>query len=282
MKKISVLPVLVLSIVLTSSGLAQLPGSLTNGLVAYYPFTGSANDQTGGGYDGTVVGAQLVMDRFMTPLSAYYFNGSSDYIFTTTQLPDSAGLTISAWIQPATLKYAGIFYDSALSTPGFDTIFQTRPDGSLFAAMDKIESPKPGYLQSTPVLTAGNWAHVVATTEVSGMAIYLNGVSVASQPSGSHNIGYHSEMYIGAENHGFYPEYFFHGAIDDVAVYTRALSATEVTDLYNAQSVPEPSTYALLLLSGAASLWALKRRKSKTTSKASLTKSTKQKAASFC
>ena len=50
--------------------------------------------------------------------------------------------------------------------------------------------------------------------------------------------------------------------LDDMYFWDRPLSSEEVTQLYNAQSVPEPSTYALLLLSGAASLWALKRRKS--------------------
>jgi hypothetical protein len=50
--------------------------------------------------------------------------------------------------------------------------------------------------------------------------------------------------------------------LDDMYFWDRPLSSEEVTELYNAQVVPEPSTYALLLLSGAASLWVLKRRKS--------------------
>lgn len=49
-----------------------------------------------------------------------------------------------------------------------------------------------------------------------------------------------------------------------------------------AGAVPEPSTYALLLLSGGASLWALKRRKRYTSPKVFLTKSSKQKTDSFC
>jgi hypothetical protein len=52
--------------------------------------------------------------------------------------------------------------------------------------------------------------------------------------------------------------------IDDVYIYNKALSSEEVTALYQAQSVavPEPSTFLTgMLLVGAASLWALKRRK---------------------
>jgi hypothetical protein len=54
--------------------------------------------------------------------------------------------------------------------------------------------------------------------------------------------------------------------ISDVHIYDRALDSTEITALAEATAVPEPSISALLLLSGAASLWALKRRKSKTAS----------------
>jgi len=38
--------------------------SLSDGLVAYYPFNGNPNDQSGNGQDGVVSGAVLTMDRF--------------------------------------------------------------------------------------------------------------------------------------------------------------------------------------------------------------------------
>ena len=37
--------------------------SLQDGLVAFYPFEGNANDESGNGHDGTVYGAELVSDR---------------------------------------------------------------------------------------------------------------------------------------------------------------------------------------------------------------------------
>src|ERR1017187_5394463 len=53
---------------------------LTNGLVAYYPFNGNANDASGNGNNGTVYGATLTTDRFGISNSAYCFNGTSHYI----------------------------------------------------------------------------------------------------------------------------------------------------------------------------------------------------------
>lgn len=52
---------------------AQAP---TSGLVAYYPFTGNANDAAGA-LNGTVSGATLTTDRFGNANSAYAFNGSA-------------------------------------------------------------------------------------------------------------------------------------------------------------------------------------------------------------
>ena len=58
---------------------APLTGSLTNGLVAYYPFNGNANDESINTNNGTVNGATLTFDRFGNHNSAYEFNGN-DYI----------------------------------------------------------------------------------------------------------------------------------------------------------------------------------------------------------
>ena len=45
----------------SGSNNSQLLGTLNNGLVAYYPFNGNANDESGNGNDGIVNGASLVI-----------------------------------------------------------------------------------------------------------------------------------------------------------------------------------------------------------------------------
>src|SRR5438552_10965983 len=88
---------------LTLSGFCQ--SFLTNGLVAYYPFSGNANDASGNGLNGTINGATLIQDRFGRPNSAYSFNGSSSYIsFANTPTTQTNNWTISSWIKPATLS----------------------------------------------------------------------------------------------------------------------------------------------------------------------------------
>ncbi len=72
----------------------------TTSLVAWWPFTGYANDGSGNGNNGTVNGATLTADRYGNTNSAYLFNGSSDLI-TGTGLNFPMGnspRTISLWV----------------------------------------------------------------------------------------------------------------------------------------------------------------------------------------
>jgi hypothetical protein len=55
---------------------------LNDGLVAYYPFNGNANDASGNGHHGTVHGATLTEDRLRNQNSAYNFDGVDDYIIS--------------------------------------------------------------------------------------------------------------------------------------------------------------------------------------------------------
>src|SRR5690242_14944826 len=78
---------------------AQIP---TAGMVAGYPFIGNAADSSGYGNDGIVIGATLTAGELGIPNTAYYFNGSSNYI----QVPHASVLdtlnhfTICAVIKP--------------------------------------------------------------------------------------------------------------------------------------------------------------------------------------
>ncbi len=76
----------------------QLP---SQGLVAYYPFNGNANDQSGNGNNGTVFGAILTLDRFGNSNSAYSFDGN-DYIKADADDLPTAERTTSLWFNAST------------------------------------------------------------------------------------------------------------------------------------------------------------------------------------
>jgi hypothetical protein len=78
------------------------------GLVAYHPFIGNANDPGGSGNNGTVNGAVLTVDRFGNPNRAHGFNGVNNYIgFNSSPPVQTDNRTLTAWIQPATTNQDG-------------------------------------------------------------------------------------------------------------------------------------------------------------------------------
>ena len=121
MKKIRLNFYVVLFVLLINNIFAQIP---TNGLVAYYPFNGNANDESGSGNNGTVNGATLTTDRFGNPNSAYLFNGINNYIIIPNVIinPNSSG-TISLWFNLNNLYpgYGGsYFFDAVANGVGSD------------------------------------------------------------------------------------------------------------------------------------------------------------------
>ena len=76
-------------------------GTLNNGLVAYYPFTGNANDVSGNNNNPSSNNATLTADRFGVANNAYHFNGTNNAI----RIPNSSSLQLSnkismcAWVR---------------------------------------------------------------------------------------------------------------------------------------------------------------------------------------
>lgn len=60
--------------------IGELPASikLQDNLIAYYPFSGNANDESGNGYNGSIFGAVPIIDRFGVEDHAFHFNGNTD------------------------------------------------------------------------------------------------------------------------------------------------------------------------------------------------------------
>jgi hypothetical protein len=71
--------------------------SFSKGMVAYYPFNGSADDKSGSGHSGTVSGATLAGDRFGAAGSSYSFDGTSNFIEANLGTVLSCPITMSVW-----------------------------------------------------------------------------------------------------------------------------------------------------------------------------------------
>ena len=72
---------------------------LSDGLVAYYPFNGNTNDESGNGNNANALGGvSLSTDRFGNANSAYSFDGVDDYMTSAVNLSTNQAFSLSAWV----------------------------------------------------------------------------------------------------------------------------------------------------------------------------------------
>jgi hypothetical protein len=217
---------------------------LTNGLVAYYPFNGNALDASGNGNNGTVNGAvfQTFGEGSKQTLS---FNGTAS---TYVQVPESASLeptnaiTISVWCKGLPgYGYGDILRKANNCWPGYYIRFYEWPSHDLIPGFGLSYGCgwNNGGDEFTNFLacTGTDWQNLIATYTASNglISTYENGVLIAtnyaSTPSGTGAIVNTGDLFIGGATVHPY-DGGFAGLINEVRIYNRALSVSEVQRLY--------------------------------------------------
>ncbi|MCX6257462.1 MAG: FG-GAP-like repeat-containing protein [Bacteroidia bacterium] len=198
-----------------------------NNLVAYYPFNGNAIDESGNGHDGSVYGAQLISDRFGQSNSAYYFNGSS-YIETANSngMNFSGAFTASVWINVNYYTGENIVIIGKHYC-GYKNGWFITHNGSGFA----FYIGGSNQLHTTQSYIDGNWHHVVAVFDGYYQYLYVDGALDNYQPT-SPEWGNSAPVRFGVANCSYY-----RGGIDDIAIFSRALSAQEISEFYSTNNL---------------------------------------------
>lgn len=227
----------------------------TTGLVAWYPFSGSATDGSGHGFNGTVVGPVLTTDRFGRPSSAYLFDNINDYI----QIPYNSaftllnGFTLAAWVYPITdnedHRSGPIIWKLAASGGNADNYYLSYGDClgdcgggswgcSKFIVGAERASNGVDYWARSNCKSAGIWYFIVGRYDLDKLCIFVNGVKEQEVTIG--NIIPYSgtcPLRIGNLQHagGHGNAGVFNGKIDEVRVYNCALSDSDILSLYGLQ-----------------------------------------------
>jgi hypothetical protein len=243
---------------ITSFG--QVPSYVpTDGLVGYWPFNGNANDESGNGNDGTVNGATLTVDRNGVSGAAYSFDGIDDLIVLGNILPNlgapNAACTFSLWFK------TDIGYITSPNNVEGTLITDYKRDGACcethyLAGLVVLNQPSkivwrseyPGnvseFSYETEVANNNQWVNLTITRDGSGIQkIYINGqfsIQTAYDASIDYtlqNVPFEPDWNIGAQrwnNGSFVSDYVhhFYGVIDDIGIWSRALTEQEIQLLY--------------------------------------------------
>ena len=222
--------------------LTVLPcASVSSGMVSWWSGEGNANDIVGDNSGMLVGGVGFEAGEVG---QAFSFDGSSGYV----SIPDSPSLdslttsiTIEFWMQAGQTNvnadWAGLVTKGNSSwqltaTSGANTVYW-----GLSSDVDFFD------VTGTRNVNDGQWHHVAATYDGTNMFLYVDGTLDVSQPATGLIDQTGDPVCIGANSQAYVPDcdcnetgYFFNGLIDEVSIYNRALSTSEIQTIYTAGS----------------------------------------------
>ncbi|MBP6697707.1 MAG: fibronectin type III domain-containing protein, partial [Flavobacteriales bacterium] len=216
------------------AGFTTAAGSLSDGLVACYPFNASPNDGSGNGHHGVLFGPQPIADRYGVANAAYAFDGVDDRIDVTdlNTWPISDEISIGFWVKTLETKGNAVLWawpdngsDRLLVNPNF-----AHTGSNDFSwTFGNLATTGRCYLTGYPFRV--EWEHYVVTSSAisNSMKTYRNGVLIDAEPHAGALVDLNRTLCIGGNGA---PIFFLHGSLDDLTVHNRELSAGEIERMY--------------------------------------------------
>ena len=229
----------------------ELPSYVpTDGLVAYYPFNGNANDESGNGNHGTVNGATLANDQNGNENKAYEFIVDQGASWGSAQQEIEIGfnssmnsnfLTLSAWVNPRVKpspyndRSHSIFgrWDGGVSNEIFRFVIGN--DNALYFQINDGNNNVENYYGGN--IPFDSWTHVAAVLNEKNIKLYVNGQMVSDQLFENNiNITGSSDLTIASMPMANGTWYFFDGYLDEMGYWNRALTEQEIQNLYTSST----------------------------------------------
>jgi hypothetical protein len=198
----------------------------------------TAQDSSGHGVNGTYKGTvtYAVAGAIANdPDTAAGFDGATAYVDVGAVLAfaGTAQCTLEAWAQPnPNTAYQDILArNDSSSGPIAGYLLYVEPTPSPIFTYERVGSSTAKiFAQSTVVATTGTWAHVVVTFDGTTMILYVNGNVAGTTPNSVTLPTATSDFVLAAANGG--QDSWWHGALDEVAIYDHALTTTRVVEHY--------------------------------------------------
>lgn len=253
------------AILISLSALSTATGQFTDNLVAYWNFDGTAANHPaalgGAAYNGILKDNAAIIQTPRAGTGSLFLDGAGDYMDVTAMLDVNQPWSVSAWFWPVTTPSGATRSFVFETSGGFAMSFGLR-EGTPASATglqlytDPAQGADPNAIvQLGDAEAASNWHHIFIafippTPAAPGFVVgYLDGMQsyTLTLASGSTLVaadGFHLGTYRLANDR------WFHGLIDEVAVWNRSFSPAEAMEIFTMGRQNEsiiPKSYRLIL-----------------------------------
>ena len=210
-------------------------GDIPTDYIAYYPFNGNANDESGNNHHGVVNGATLATDRFGNPNIAYSFDGDNDNIEVAhhSSFNSDIGLAISLWAKsnPVESEWRTMIVKGDNDTDWDLWAVQLCDGDEGIEGAITFYNGEDDYIGNSAI-DDETWHHIVLTFDGdASWDVYVDKIiDVTATDDDCYN---DTDILIGAlyEDGGIAD--VFDGVIDDIRIYGRTLTEDEIQTLYH-------------------------------------------------
>lgn len=217
---------------------------VTNGLVTFFPFRGDfVGDPAVGGYaQPSGAGAYLLWDRLGTPTNSTGFFGGGEYAVQETSKHPSqqVTLTYSCWVKPARIGQARqcLFSVASMDLAG-NILPNTRSGLALSPGQSNLFLVYTGQgndvISTQAAIGTNQWYHLALTKTSQSVALFVDGKPRGGgSTQAGQRVPFRGDLYIGRNGSIAGEQYY--GSLDELRVYNRALSSTEIRELYELES----------------------------------------------
>ena len=252
---------------------AQIPAYLPkSGLVAWYPFNGNANDESGNSLNGKILGAVLTEDRFNKENTAFEFSKDKLIEIPNTEDKNLYPLSVSLWYYVDSLwdgDNCALFskYERA-SWNGYSIVYgdfrnvdngnktENNGFGTESVFLRDFNNRIIGYYTEPPFLqekiSSKRWYHLVFTVNENGGKIYADG-KLISTDQWTGQTGKTTSNWLWKIGRVYAETNRLKIKIDDIGVWNRALTEDEVKKLFDGDVIlgqPCPETLTVKDIDG--------------------------------
>jgi len=192
--------------------------ALTDNLLAYYKLDGNSNDSVGSN-NGTDTSISYVSGKINQ--SALFNGTNSSVTLTISQIPTNT-ITYNYWIKSSSTTYQNIIRGEKLGM--LSTIYLNKVRNYLYNGTWNTSD-------SNTSVNDGNWHMVTVTYNGSSIKTYIDGVLDKTDTISITLTSPSTDFWFGREISA--GQAVLNGYLDEVGLWSRALSSTEVTQLYN-------------------------------------------------